>query len=309
MKKIIFGIMFLILVNSVFAAEMDLDTLNKELAGKTIPKPVDKLFGDERINIHFGLENGEKAILGLITENGKFKSLTVGKLKKVSLNVYTSEKVVKEIESAEDSAKALKEAFDKKEIRYKAVGIFNKIKFSVLSMIIKIGGGFSEEVAIEETEKEDVAEEKEEIKEEADEEETTENKETTEDTESSEEKEETNDEDVTDTEEEETEGNALTGAVTAEPTGPVTHIVELIDGGFDRDSITIKVGDTVEWHNMRAGFRMEKAMLVGAQLCNKLKSTIYMPGDLYSWTFDEARTCVIVDAIFSTQTMKVIVEE
>ena len=71
MKKIIFGLIFLLLINSVFATEMDLDALNKELVGKTIPAPLDKLFGDEQVNIHFNLENGEKLTLGLTPKDGK----------------------------------------------------------------------------------------------------------------------------------------------------------------------------------------------------------------------------------------------
>ena len=230
MKKIIFGLIFLLLINSVFATEMDLDALNKELVGKTIPAPLDKLFGDEQVNIHFNLENGEKLTLGLTTKDGKFKTLTVGELKEASLNVYSSESTVKRIESAKDPSKALKEAFQKKEITYKAVGFFNKIKFSVLSMIIKVSGGFSEE------EQQEVAQ-----------------------TEKTQEKEETETDDDQETEETETDEDETENTkaeleadeeddeeVVEEPTGPKTHIVKLINGGFEMDSITIKVGDTVE---------------------------------------------------------------
>ena len=291
MKKIIFGLIFLLLINSVFATEMDLDALNKELVGKTIPAPLDKLFGDEQVNIHFNLENGEKLTLGLTTKDGKFKTLTVGELKEASLNVYSSESTVKRIESAKDPSKALKEAFQKKEITYKAVGFFNKIKFSVLSMIIKVSGGFSEE------EQQEVAQ-----------------------TEKTQEKEETETDDDQETEETETDEDETENTkaeleadeeddeeVVEEPTGPKTHIVKLINGGFEMDSITIKVGDTVEWHNEHTT-GAKKAMVVGAQKCAKIKSGFYMPGELYSWTFDEAETCVIVDAIYATQTMKIIIE-
>ena len=298
MRRIIFGLIFLLLINSVFAAEMDLDALNKELVGKTIPQPLDQLFGDEQVNIHFNLENGEKLTLGLTTKDGKFKTLTVGELKEASLNVYSSESTVKRIESAKDPSKALKEAFQKKEITYKAVGFFNKIKFSVLSMIIQISGGFSEEEQQEvaQTEK---TQDKEETTETDDDKETTE----TEDTE-------TEDDDAEDTEdtdaELETEDDEEETA--EELTGPKTHIVKLIDSGFEMASVTIKVGDTVEWHNVHTK-NPKKAMVVGAQKCSKVKSGFYMPGEFFGWTFDKAETCVIVDAIFATQTMKVIIEE
>jgi len=82
----------------------------------------------------------------------------------------------------------------------------------------------------------------------------------------------------------------------------------LIDGGFDISELTINVGDTVEWINVRDG-RMDKALIVGVQRCSRVKSSIYHSGESFSYTFAEPGTCVIVDGIFTTQLMKVIVEE
>ena len=81
----------------------------------------------------------------------------------------------------------------------------------------------------------------------------------------------------------------------------------MINTGFEVDSINIKVGDTVTWDNVRDG-QYNLAMIIGAQQCTKIKSKIYKTGESFSYTFDKAETCIIVDGIMTTQTMKVIVE-
>ena len=91
------------------------------------------------------------------------------------------------------------------------------------------------------------------------------------------------------------------------PPSSTTHTVNLIDGGFDTPELLIKVGDTVVWQNLREGY-VKKALIVGSSPCTKIKSSIFMPGGVYKYTFTEARTCLIADGIFTTQTMKVVVE-
>lgn len=89
-----------------------------------------------------------------------------------------------------------------------------------------------------------------------------------------------------------------------------THYVDMIDGGFEKDKavITIKVGDTVVWQNVREAVQFNKAMIIGTQKCSKVKSEVFVPGDSFKWTFMEPMTCTIVDGIYTTQSMKVIVE-
>lgn len=91
------------------------------------------------------------------------------------------------------------------------------------------------------------------------------------------------------------------------PPSSATHTVNLIDGGFDTPELLIKVGDTVVWQNLREGY-VKKALIIGSSPCTKIKSSIFMPGGVYKYTFTEARTCIIADGIFTTQTMKVVVE-
>ena len=87
------------------------------------------------------------------------------------------------------------------------------------------------------------------------------------------------------------------------------HYVNLIDGGFEKgkEVITIKAGDTVIWQNVREKIQFNKGMIIGTQKCSSIKSPIFPPGDSFKWTFSEPMTCVIVDGIYTTQTMKVII--
>ena len=87
-----------------------------------------------------------------------------------------------------------------------------------------------------------------------------------------------------------------------------THTVNLIDNGFDTPELDIKVGDTVVWQNVREG-HVKKALILAVSPCVQIKSSIFLPGSSYKYTFSEARTCIITDGIFTTQTMKVIVTE
>ncbi len=307
MKKTIFGLILIVLLASLVSAAgtsgnlSEIKQLAKELNGKEIPPPLGTLFGDEKINLHFTMKNGEVLTLGLTTEDKKFKSLVMGELADASLNIYTTEATVQKITASKNSAQALKEALDDKKITYKAVGLFNKVKFGFLNIMMK----FVSEKAAEEEKKPEVKKEVKAEEKAAKTETKTETKET-----KSAEKETTKAESANKTKEKTETSNSLTGGAVAEikkPTGPQTHIVKLIEDGFEVDSITVKVGDKVEWHNTRYEGKIPKALVVGVQKCNKIKSSFFMPGEYFSWTFDKEETCVIVDGIYSTQLMKVIV--
>ncbi len=87
-----------------------------------------------------------------------------------------------------------------------------------------------------------------------------------------------------------------------------THTINFVADGFEPDELTIKVGDTVEWKNTRTG-NLDLAMVIGAQQCTKIKSGVLKTDETFSWTFDKAETCMIVDGITTTQLGTVIVEE
>jgi len=298
MKRIILILLTLslLLSTTVFAAnEIDgsIDALNKELEGKVIPSPLNKIFGDEKINVNFKMNDGTVLIVGLITENDKFKGLVAGGVDEPSLNVYTTEKVVKDIESSSDPASTLKLAYSQGTISYEAVGFKNKVKFAFISVFMKVSGWFGDDgpeevVEVKETKETEELEEKE----------------------TEEEKDPVSDEVLT--------GNAVTEAK-VEPVvkkvakkvvkkaGPKTHTVKLDDTGFEVDDITISVGDTVNFVNLRTG-KAKTALLIGINKCRDLRSKIFHYEESYSWKFDEAMSCTVVGGIFTTQSMKVIVK-
>ncbi len=86
-----------------------------------------------------------------------------------------------------------------------------------------------------------------------------------------------------------------------------SHYVNLVEGGFEIEEITIKVGETVAWKNEREGY-VNKAMILGTKQCQPIRSGIFMPGEVFRWTFTKAETCVIVDGIYTTEMMNVIVQ-
>jgi len=294
MKKIISMMMVLLLVG-ISAAETDvLDEMEKmmeEMEEQEIPPPLGTVFGNEKINIHFSLDDGGTEVLGLLTENKKIRSVDEKELANPSLNVYLSEEVLKDIYNSDNPSKAFKKALDEKKITYKAVGIFNKLKFGVVLIFAKIAsyfGGEEDEVEEEEevVEEDEVEEEEEVVKE---------------------------DEVVVEEEEmveEDEVEDEMTGATIkdTEENKPESHIVQLTDDGFEVEEITIKVGEKIIWQNAREG-KVNKAMIIGVQGCAQIRSDIFPPGEYFSWTFEEPRTCVFVGGVYTTQTMKVVVEE
>ena len=307
MKKIISILLILSLLMStaVFAVnEIDssIDALNAQLEGKVIPAPLNKIFGDEKINVNFKMNDGTTLIVGLLTENNKFKSLVAGGVDDPSLNVYTTEKVVTDIESSSDPASTLKLAYNRGTISYQAVGMKNKIKFAFISVFMKVSGWFTDNGP------EEVVEVKGDLEAEAEEE-------TVEENEDKEDKEDKEDDPV---EQEVITGDAV-AEVKTEPvvkktvkkvvkkTGPKTHTVELDNTGFAVDDITVSVGDTVNFINLRTG-KAKTALLIGTNKCRELRSKIFHYEESYSWKFDEPMNCVVVGGIFTTQSMKVIVK-
>lgn len=95
--------------------------------------------------------------------------------------------------------------------------------------------------------------------------------------------------------------------VTIAPDTGETHIVDLIDGGFEVPEITIKAGDTIVWQNVREKNPV-KALIVAGAPCAQIKSGLFLPGSSFKWKFEKHLTCRIIDGIFTTEAMKVKVE-
>lgn len=90
------------------------------------------------------------------------------------------------------------------------------------------------------------------------------------------------------------------------PKGPRTHIVEIIDGGFDTDTISVNVGDTIVWDNVRQG-RYKIALVIGNGMCSKAKSKLFGRDKSFNATFNEPGKCWFSDGIFTTQAMQVVI--
>ncbi|MBI2112775.1 hypothetical protein HYT52_04530 [Candidatus Woesearchaeota archaeon] len=92
---------------------------------------------------------------------------------------------------------------------------------------------------------------------------------------------------------------------TALETMAKVHTVEFNQSGFVPTKLTIKVGDSILWKNSRDKV---KAMVLGSQACAKVKSEILNPGQTFQWTFTEPLRCPIVDGIYVTAVMNIVVE-
>ena len=258
MKAVVSLFVIMILAFSIAGSTLDseIEQLNTELSGKEIPSPINKILGDERVNLHFELSDGDNVILGMITEKNMFSSLKIGELDNPSLNVYTTEEVIKSLESSENPFLTFQIALQEGKIRYEPVGIINKIKFGlIIPLLSKISSWFTSD----KTEK---------------------------------------------VEEKPIEKEIVVEKVVEEPKTK-THIVEMINDGFSvNGTLSVEIGDTVTWNNVRSG-TFKKAMVLGAQKCSQIKSGFLEPGESFSWTFDTVETCTFVDGVLTTQSMKV----
>ncbi len=282
MKNVIALSVVLIMLSSSFVfADFndDVTVLQSEVVGKVIPGPIGFLFGDERMNLHVEMATGEVVTVGVVTDNKVVEEFAAGAIQKPSINIYTDQETMASVQGSDDPLMALRSALDGGEITYSAVGLFNKMKFGFWGMFFGMSkeSDKSDVEIVEKEETEDVVDvaEEDDVVEEVDLEEEAEEA------------------------EEEQEEIKLDG--------PTTHTVSQINTGFSVGEVVIAAGDAVEWVNERSG-AITKGMIIGAQKCTGIKSTIYNPGESFTWIFDEPMTCVIVDGIMTKQTMKVIVE-
>ncbi len=299
-------LVLVLLMSSVLAQsefELQLNEAAKQLQDKKLPGVLGTIFGDEKINFHISRNSGDKFVVGLITEGKMVKNITLNEISEPTLNVYLDEALIAELQSSENPLPVLKKALEENRLSYKAVGFFKKIKFAVLMTYADVVSAFTPEKEYKELPQN--AEEKPAASENNNVEKSAEKPAGEEQSKESEaEKENTAPADTvtgqavqqTEPEEEPEENSAK------------TYVVTLKKDGFEPRVITIKVGDTVVWENVRSG-AIDKAMVFGMRQCSKIKSGLFNSGATYSWTFDKAGTCVIVDGIVTTIDSKVIVTE
>jgi len=296
----------MVLILSVFAVadlSADVATLSKDIVGTELPGAVGSLFGEENINIYIQQNSGSEFVIGLVTKDKKVASLAEGAVADPSLNVYTSEQTITEIQQAQDPGKALLQAVKDKKITYKGVGFGNKVKFAFTSLFAKVAGLFTtgNDDKVEKNETEERVEEKQEDKLEEKEQKQEQKEEEKQEQEKEQEKEEMKEETTPETEEkEETEEKPVETAK--------LYTVKLEANGFNPATLNIKKGDTVEWVIARSG-SMNRGMILGTQACVNVKSGFFKEGESFKWKFEKAETCVIVDGFTTTQVSKVIVSE
>lgn len=92
----------------------------------------------------------------------------------------------------------------------------------------------------------------------------------------------------------------------------ITHTVEVAENKFTPNTLTIKVGETVTWKNVKATGKLgSQTSILGVRgVCGgkKLVSDDFAPGEEFSYTFDEAGECPYIDIYYTNNAGKIIIE-
>lgn len=332
-KWVMFSLL-MILISAMVIAEADftaqVNDLKAQVEGKELTGLAAKLFANDNINIYIKMESGQQQVIGVVTKDKKIFSVNMGAVEKPSLKIYTDDKTVVEIQSAASSVGALQSALREKKITYEAVGFLNKIKFAFISTFARMGSQDVKEVQSAEVKKEEVKAEdvkseavkkeevkqedvkKEEVKQEVKKEEPKvvvgETKDKVEVIDAV--KPEVKPEEIKKPEMVKENPATVNVVIPAETkSNSVVHTISIKKDGFAPTSLTIKVGDTVEWKNERdSAASLNKAMIVGTKLCTKIQSKILKSGEVFKWTFEKKQACVFADGIDTMKTMTVTVE-
>lgn len=312
MKKLMLSVILsLVLLMGLAVAEVvslggQVEQIAAEVEGQELPAPLDALFKDQKVVLHLQDPGKEEFMISLAMNGKVVESLQVGDLENPTLEVFTDQATLEQVASASNPVQELKIAFDNEKISYQAYGFFNKMKFAMVFRMWNTFGAYGDDL----DKTKEKTKEKEETKTESEK-----NSETETETEpevESETETEVEKESETEAESEETETESETeteDTTETEISGPQTHTVLMDDTGFAVDELDIKVGDTVVFENTRSG-KFKQAMVIGSRfICNKLVSPVFNKGETYSWTFNEAGECVIVDGILVTQIMTINVQE
>lgn len=152
-KLSVLAILLILITASFTVAEDEIDfsqleenidlvksTYNENL--DNIPGFVKTIIGNERINVNIQMNDGKQVILGAVTKNAALEELKVGQISDPTLNIYLTESAIQKIGESSNPVDTLEEAIKNDEITYKAVGIFKKMKFGVVSTAVKMGYWF-----------------------------------------------------------------------------------------------------------------------------------------------------------------------
>jgi predicted nucleic acid-binding protein/plastocyanin len=282
MNRLMLVLLLLVLL-PVVIAQSDVANMMQEvgfeLQGTKVPAPLNKIFGDERVNVHIEIGD-ETVIMALITKKGVVDQIAAAEVKNPTLNVYTSESALAKIMMSSNQLSALKRAIDNGDVRYKAVGFVQKVKFFFVNFLLKVTGGLDSEDA-EDFRDDEIADFFRTVEAEG-----------------------LEDEEPSDSSEDSGDDEVIEDLPLEVISGPTTHEVLLNNEGFAETDIEINVGDTVVWKNGRTG-SVKKALIIGTKKCRAAKSKVYNPGEQYSYTFTEPQLCVIAGGIFTKSEMKI----
>ncbi|MBI2148260.1 hypothetical protein HYU23_01130 [Candidatus Woesearchaeota archaeon] len=116
----------------------DVGVLKKYVEGQTLPVQLQKLFGNERVVAIINRNYGKDAVFCIVLDNGVVKEFNMCDYKnfKPSLIIKTSQSAIQKIAEEGDVSAAIM-ALQNGDIKYEAVGIKNKIKFSIATRFAK----------------------------------------------------------------------------------------------------------------------------------------------------------------------------
>ena len=100
----------------------ELEALQQELVGKELPGPLGGLFGNQRINFHLELDSGKTVVAGIIIQDKVIKNVQIAEVSNPTLEIKTSETVVRSALQSPAPAATLRRALKEKQITVKAIG-------------------------------------------------------------------------------------------------------------------------------------------------------------------------------------------
>lgn len=303
--------------------EKQLEILSEDFVGQKLPAALRAVFGEERINFYVDLNNEKELVISIVTVDGKVESVLLDEVDSPTLRIYTDQDTLEKIALADDPAMEVRKALDDRSVTFKANSFVKRMKFYLFFKLSSIFGGDDRDSEItggvvvvngENTEATGNlnggdTESSDEVSDvvwvdEGDVEVSADDTSVVVDLDESETEVDDGEgiqDSIDQTNEEEQEEQQDSATVSKEV------VMQLINSGFEKRTLTINKGETVVWKNVRNG-RIKQAMIVGARYpCTNVRSGIFYPGDSFKWTFEETGTCTIVDGILTTETMKVIV--
>lgn len=107
-----------------------------------VPRPIQVLIGDERINLNITAENGS-VTLGVVMDGVKIDRIQREPLADPTLSITMDVETLAAIASAENPGRRAVKALQEGEIRYEAHGLGNRIIFGGLSLFIGVWSALS----------------------------------------------------------------------------------------------------------------------------------------------------------------------